>query len=158
MPTVEPTTDWAEDRGPVIAVDPSMVAIDIASDAVDCKAPYTSFGNIGFVLLSAECSKSVPSFGFDSESGDSMGDALRLRALFGDVDMVVLVVVAVGGLFSVALLTAADDVGGILPVSSSLCIRDLRLSNSSQTVEGAVVDAVELVPSSIRGVSPPMTI
>jgi hypothetical protein len=75
------------------------------------------------------------------------------RPLFGDEDMVVTVVVAVGGRSLEARDIAAPDVAGNFPVNSSLCIRDLRSSNSSQTVDGAVVDTVDSVPSAARGVS-----
>jgi hypothetical protein len=66
---------------------------------------------------------------------------------------VVIVVVAVGGLSADALDIAAPDVGGSFPVNSSLCILDFNSSSSSQTVEGAVVDTVDSVPSAARGVS-----
>lgn len=66
---------------------------------------------------------------------------------FGEADMVVAFVFAVGGRSSEARDMAAPEVGGSLPVSSKRWIRDLRSSNSSQTVEGAAVDVVELVPS-----------
>ena len=61
----------------------------------------------------------------------------------GDPDIVVAAVVAVRGL-SAELIAAADDEGS-LPVSSSLRILDFRSSNSSQTVEGAVVEIVDSV-------------
>jgi hypothetical protein len=60
---------------------------------------------------------------------------------------VVAVVVAVGGLSPVAWLTAAPLVVGSLPVSSSFRIRLFKSSSSSQTVLGAVVDAVDSVDS-----------
>jgi hypothetical protein len=66
---------------------------------------------------------------------------------------VVAVVVAVGGRSADARETAAPEVGGSFPVNSSFRIRDLRSSSSSQTVDGAVVDAVDSVPSAMRGVS-----
>lgn len=66
----------------------------------------------------------------------------------GEPDIVVTVVVAVAGLSSDILETAAPEVDGNFPVSSSLLIRDFISSNSSHTVEGAVVDAVDSVPSS----------
>jgi hypothetical protein len=80
-----------------------------------------------------------------------MGDMLLPRPRLGDDDMVVTVVVAVGGLSFEARDIAAPDVAGSFPVNSSLCIRDLRSSNSSQTVDGAVVDTVDSVPSAARG-------
>jgi hypothetical protein len=75
------------------------------------------------------------------------------RPRFGDVDIVVTVVVAVGGRSFEAREIAAPDVAGSFPVNSSLCILDLRSSNSSQTVDGAVVDTVDSVPSAARSVS-----
>ena len=66
--------------------------------------------------------------------------------------MVVIVVVAVAGRSPVAAEIAASDDAGIFPVSSSLLILDLRSSNSSQTVDGAFVDTVDIVPST-RGVT-----
>jgi hypothetical protein len=75
------------------------------------------------------------------------------RPRFGEDDIVVTVVVAVGGRSLDACETAAPDVAGSFPVNSSLCMRDLRSSNSSHTVDGAVVDTVDSVPSAARGVS-----
>jgi hypothetical protein len=69
---------------------------------------------------------------------------LPFSTRLGDEDMVVAVVVAVGGRSSDNLDTAAPEVDGSLPVSSSL---DLRSSSSSHTVEGAVFDKVDSVPS-----------
>jgi hypothetical protein len=72
---------------------------------------------------------------------------LPFSTRLGDEDMVVAVVVAVGGRSSDNLDTAAPEVDGSLPVSSSRCILDLRSSSSSHTVEGAVFDKVDSVPS-----------
>lgn len=83
----------------------------------------------------------------------SIGDMLLFRPRLGDEDMVVTVVVAVGGLSLEARDIAAPDVGGSFPVNSNLCIRDLSSSNSSHKVDGAVVDTVDSVPSATRGVS-----
>lgn len=79
-----------------------------------------------------------------SESADGM---LVLRACLGDDDMVVIVVVAVRGLSAETVEMAAWEDVGSFPVSSSFRIRDFRSSNSSQTVDGAVVDNVDSVPS-----------
>jgi hypothetical protein len=70
---------------------------------------------------------------------------------FGDDDMVVAAVVAVFGLSEV-VIAAADD-GGSLPVNSSFLILDFKSSNSSHTVEGAVVEMVDSVAfgSGMRG-------
>ncbi len=92
------------------------------------------------------------STGLSATTG-SVGDMLLPRPRFGDEDMVVTVVVAVGGRSLEARDIAAPDVVGSFPVNSSLCIRDLRSSNSSQTVEGAVVETVDSVPSAARGLS-----
>ena len=40
-------------------------------------------------------------------------------------------------------MTAALEVEGIFPVSSSFLIRDFKSSSSSQTVEGAVCESTE---------------
>lgn len=84
---------------------------------------------------------------------ESLGDMLLPRPRFGDEDIVVTVVVAVGGRSFEARDIAAPEVAGSFPVSSSLCIRDFRSSNSSQTVDGAVVDTVDSVPSAARSAS-----
>lgn len=83
----------------------------------------------------------------------SVGDILSPRPRFGDDDMVVSVVVAVGGRSLDIGETAVLDVAGSFPVNSSLCMRDFRSSNSSHTVDGAVVDTVDSVPSAARGES-----
>ncbi len=80
-----------------------------------------------------------------------MGEEVDFFPCFGEDDIVVTVVVAVRGRSRVALDTAAADELGSCPVSSSLRILDLRSSNSSQTVEGAVVESVDSVPSVGRG-------
>jgi len=74
------------------------------------------------------------------------------RPCFGDEDIVVTVVVAVRGRSPEADEIAAPDDGGNFPVNSSLRIRDFMSSSSSQTVDGAVVETVDSVPSP-RGVS-----
>ena len=66
-----------------------------------------------------------------------------LGFVFGDEDMVVAAVVAVRGRSAVDI-AAAEETGN-LPVNSNLRIRDFKSSNSSQTVEGAVVDIVDSV-------------
>lgn len=65
----------------------------------------------------------------------------------GDMEAVVTVVLAVAGRSSDSFVTAAPEVEGSLPVSSRRLILDLSSSSSSQTVEGAVVEAVDSVPS-----------
>lgn len=83
----------------------------------------------------------------------SIGDILLFRPRLGEPDIVVTVVVAVGGLSVDARDIAAPDVAGNFPVNSSLCILDFNSSNSSHMVDGAVVETVEFVPSFARGVS-----
>lgn len=61
-------------------------------------------------------------------------------ARFGEPEIVVAPVPAVGGLSSEVLEIAAPEVLGILPVSSNRWILDLSSSSSSQTVEGAAVE------------------
>lgn len=83
---------------------------------------------------------------------DREGELLLPRRCLGDEESVVIVVVAVCGRSPDPLDTASPDVVGNLPVSSSFRILDFRSSSSSQTVEGAVVEAVDSV-SAARGVS-----
>lgn len=78
---------------------------------------------------------------------DASGELLVTRACFGDDETVVTVVVAVGGLSLNAPTIAAPDVEGSFPVSSSLRNLDFKSSSSSHTVEGALVDTVDSVPS-----------
>jgi hypothetical protein len=73
---------------------------------------------------------------------------LALRPCLGDDDRVVTVVVAVRGRSPDALDIAAADEEGSFPVSSNFRILDFRSSSSSHTVDGAVVDNVDSVPSS----------
>ena len=67
------------------------------------------------------------------------------RCCFGEEPMVVGAVVAVRGLSEPdpPLMSAALEVGGIFPVSSSFLMRDFKSSSSSQTVEGAVCESTE---------------
>jgi hypothetical protein len=67
-----------------------------------------------------------------------------LDLCLGEDDKVVACVVAVRGLSFEPVIAAADE-GGSFPVSSSFLILDFRSSNSSQTVEGAVVEIVDSV-------------
>ena len=82
-----------------------------------------------------------------SDSG-SGGGLLALRPCFGDDDRVVTVVVAVRGRSPDTLDIAAADEEGSFPVSSNFRILDFKSSSSSHTVDGAVVDNVDSVPSS----------
>lgn len=66
---------------------------------------------------------------------------------FGELDTLVAVVFAVYGRSSETRDMAAPEVEGSLPVNSSRLMRDFKSSNSSHTVEGPVVEAVDSVPS-----------
>lgn len=118
-----------------------------ASIAADSMAPNTSELTRPFVLVSAERSRGCVSRLNDALLPASACAAPVPEPRFGDADMVVAFVVAVGGRSSDVLDVVAPEVGGILPVSSSLWIRDFRSSNSSQTVEGAAVELEDSVPS-----------
>jgi hypothetical protein len=148
-----PMTDCVLEIIPGCPTLPVIVAIARASEAVLSKALYTSGLSSGFDFAKAECSKGCVSPATDPTPFNSIGEILRPRFLLGDVDIVVTVVVAVGGLSVEACDTAAPEVAGNFPVNSSFLIRDLRSSSSSQTVDGAVVEVVDSVPSGIRGVS-----
>ncbi len=75
----------------------------------------------------------------------SGGEEFSRAPRFGEDETVVRVVVAVGGLSADVCEMAAPDEGGNLPVNSNFLIRDFRSSNSSHTVEVAVVEEVEFV-------------
>lgn len=78
---------------------------------------------------------------------EASGEILPTCRRFGDDEVVVMVVVDVGGRsFRTFDIAALDDFGKT-PVSSSLRNRDFRSSNSSQTVDGAVVETVDAVPA-----------
>jgi len=78
---------------------------------------------------------------------EASGEILPTCRRFGDDEIVVMVVVAVGGRsFRTFHIAAFEDFGRI-PVSSSLRNRDFRSSSSSQTVDGAVVETVDSVPA-----------
>ena len=78
---------------------------------------------------------------------EASGETLVMWRCFGDKELVVTVVVAVGGRSRRVLDIAALDEAGNFPVISSLRILDFMSSSSSQTVEGAVVDTVDSVSS-----------
>lgn len=149
---IPPIVDWELEIGPGWPELPIIEAIARASEAVASKALYTSVLSSGLDFARAAWRSGRASAGLSATTG-SVGDMLLPRPRFGDEDMVVTVVVAVGGRSLEARDIAAPDVAGSFPVNSSLCIRDLRSSNSSQTVEGAVVETVDSVPSAARGVS-----
>ena len=76
-------------------------------------------------------------------------DGSGFFSLFGDESIVVGAVVAVRGRSALSPETAAADVGGSFPVSSSFLIRDFRSSSSSHTVS-AVCESTELESGSDR--------
>lgn len=79
--------------------------------------------------------------------GGGTGGGLAFCLCFGEEEMVVTVVVAVRGRSPAIEDMAAADEAGNFPVSSNFRILDFRSSNSSHTVDGAVVDRVDSVPS-----------
>ena len=140
-----------EERGPGWPEVPIIELIANASAVAASRALYISGSNKDWDFASAERRRGW----FSGFSGivDSIGDMLLPRPRFGEEDIVVAVVVAVGGLSLEARDMAAPDVAGNFPVNSNLCILDLSSSNSSHKVDGAVVDTVDSVPSAARGVS-----
>lgn len=101
----------------------------------------------GLDLANAECRSGCSSAVSGPLTVVALGERSSTRPCLGDEDMVVMVVVAVGGLSPNTLDMAASDETGNLPVSSSFRIRCLRSSTSSQIVDGAVVETVDSVPS-----------
>ena len=144
LPPLGPITEWPLEIGwPTL---PTIDATPRASDAAFSRALYKSGVNTVFDFARAACNNGWASPAWAASLLLSTIDWLAPRPLLGDVDIVVAVVVAVGGLSPVARETAAPEVAGGLPVNSSFRILDFRSSNSSQTVDGAVVDTV---PSSV---------
>jgi hypothetical protein len=140
-PIVEAALDWE-------LVFPSIADKERASEAVASRARQISLLTTGLAFPRAVCSNGcigelLPAI------VDSGGEPAFLPCL-GEEDMVVTVVVAVRGLSTVAFDIAAADDEGNFPVSSSFRILDFRSSSSSQTVDGAVVERVDSVPSSLR--------
>ena len=134
--------------GAVLA--PNRVESFSASVIVASSAEYTSLLRTALALDSADCNSGCT--WSCTALSESPADVLTLRWCLGEVDNAVTVVAAVRGLSLDVPEIAAWDDGGSFPVSSSLRIRDFRSSSSSQTVEGAVVDNVDSVPSA-RGFS-----
>lgn len=116
-----------------------------ASDAVASNALNTPGSIKGLDLANAECNSGCISA--VSVPLTVLGETLPLRPNFGEEEMVVIVVVAVGGRSLKTFEMAASEVGGSFPVSSSFRILCLRSSTSSHIVEGAVVETVDAVPS-----------
>lgn len=115
------------------------------------------FGSIkGLDLAKAECSSGCSSVVSGPLTVVAPGERPSARPCFGDDDIVVMVVVAVGGRSPNTWDIAESDETGNLPLSSSFRIRCLRSSTSSQIVDGAVVETVDSVssPSCCRGLFP----
>lgn len=124
---------------------PNKVERVRASVMVASSAVYTSLSRMDFALANADCR--IGCTWFCTALSASADGVLTLRWCLGEVDRAVMVVAAVRGLSCAAPDIAAWDDGGNFPVSSSLRILDFKSSSSSQTVEGAVVDGVDSVPS-----------
>lgn len=78
---------------------------------------------------------------------DSAGDSVGFRYCCGDVEAVVIEVLAVLGRSPEPLDTAAAAVAGIFPDNSMRLILVFRSSNSSHTDAGAPVESSDSVPS-----------
>lgn len=132
---------------------PSMLFRVNASVTVTSNAWKTSVLTADLAFARAECSRVWIGFAF-AEPPSSVSDVLLdFRVTLGDDEMVVTVVVAVRGRSADVLEMPEAFDGGNLPVSSSFRMRDLRSSSSSQTVDGAVVESVDSVPSSREDLS-----
>lgn len=127
------------------ALGPNAVANVTASVMVASREVYTSPLNASFALANADCRIDCTwLLWLDSVSA---AETLALRWYFGEEEMVVMAVFAVRGLSLEGLYMAAEDDEGSFPINSNFLMRSLRSSSSSQTVDGAVVDAVDSVPS-----------
>lgn len=124
------------------ALTPNAVERFKASVIVASREVYTSPLKTSLALANADCR-----IGCTGLCSVSAAETLVLRRRLGEEDRVVMAVFAVRGLSLVGVYIAAEDEGGSFPVTSSFLIRSLRSSNSSQTVDGAVVDNVDSVPS-----------
>lgn len=143
---------------------PDNVGVDVganmlvkvnASVAVASSALKTSGPTAALALVKADCNSVCIEFAVavaDIASGEILD--LRVCFCFGDEDKVVAVVAAVRGLSPETVDMAAADDDGNLPVNSSFLIRDLRSSNSSHTVDGAVVERLDSVVPSCLAFSP----
>lgn len=139
-----------EDKGPGWPDVPIIELIANASLVAAARALYISGSSKGCDFAKADRRRGW--FSGDSGILASIGDILLPRPRFGEDDIVVTVVVAVGGLSLEARDMAAPDEVGNFPVNSNLCILDLSSSNSSHRVEGAVVDTVDSVPAVAWGI------
>lgn len=138
-----PFTTEAVPDGAVLT--PNAVERFKASVIVASREVYTSPLKTTLALANADCR-----IGCTGLCSVSAIEALVLRRCFGEEDKVVMAVFAVRGLSLVGVYIAAEDDGGSFPVSSSFLMRSFRSSSSSQTVDGAVVDSVDSVPSAPR--------
>lgn len=136
-----PVTEGAACEPPGVAI----AANTSASEAVASNALNTLGSIKGLDLANAECNSGCISA--VSVPLTVLGETLPLRPNFGDEDIVVIVVVAVGGRSLNTFEIAASEVRGSFPVSSSFRILCLRSSTSSHIVDGAVVETVDAVPS-----------
>ena len=109
---------------------------------------------MGLAFANAEWRRGCKLGKFEFLIVDASGETLPTRRRLGEVEMVVIVVVAVGGRSPLIVDIAALDDFGNSPVSSSLRSLDFKSSSSSQTVDGAVVDTVDSVPSTSAGIVP----
>lgn len=126
---------------------PVIAARVSASATVASKVLYRSGSITAFDLRSAVFKSGCNCVISSPLIVEASGEVLFTRLCFGDEDIVVMVVDAVGGRSPKTLDIAAPDVDGNLPVSSSFFILCLRSSTSSQIVDGAVVDIVDSVSS-----------
>lgn len=113
----------------------------IASNAVAVRARCTSAETVFLDLVRAECRSGcieVSSF----VRFDAIGEKLVPCVYLDDDDAVVAVVAAVRGRSATLNAVAPDELGST-PVCSSCLILDFMSSNSSQTVEGAVVEIAD---------------
>ena len=94
------------------------------------------------MILALDSAELRSGWGVPSSNSFAVGETPFMPLVLGDEDIVVADVAAVRGLSILPLLD-----GGIFPVPSSFRILNLRSSSSSHTVDGAVVETVDSVPS-----------
>jgi hypothetical protein len=142
--------DAAEKVVPCGPALPVIATSCTASLAVASSVRYKDALSRAFAFPRAICkvgcmSANVTEVGVGGFDAPATASWLALRSCFGEELIVVGAVVAVLGLSELAPppVTAALEVDGILPVSSSFLIRDFRSSSSSHTVEGAVCESTE---------------
>lgn len=118
-----------------------------ASDAVASSARWVSGVRKGLDLAIAELRSGCGEGSSELSGLEAAGEVLTPRGSLGEDDMVVTVVVAVRGRSVVPEDGFAPKKLGSFPVNSNFRILDFRSSSSSHTVDGAVVDTVDSVPS-----------